>query len=233
MCTSFIKKTDHHCYIGMNFDNDGMSYFIDTKKKDWFFVSVLINQIKRPSFGVHKSGIFFNNLMVEPNELGKYRRGKGVVHTSRLLSEIINGKILVDELEEYLSQTEIVNVPDYSTHQMICDTKGDVWIIEPGIGKLHQPLENGEFQLMTNTSLLNHINKEEAPICPRYAIAKELLSSTAPFDTAAALEILKAVQQSEGEWTTAISMVYDKTKQTISYCTDREFDHIEHFTFGL
>ena len=108
MCTSFIKKEGDNCFIAMNFDNNGMKYSINTKKKDWFIISVTINNVKYPSFGVHKSGIFFNNLMVEENEKGKYRRGKGVVHKSRFLLDIINGKVNVDHLGEYLEQTEIV-----------------------------------------------------------------------------------------------------------------------------
>ena len=59
MCTSFIKKTDHNHYIAMNLDNNEMKYSIDTKKKDWFIVSVDTGKMKSTSFGVHRSGIFF------------------------------------------------------------------------------------------------------------------------------------------------------------------------------
>lgn len=40
MCTSFIKKTEDNYLIGMNFDNNGMKYSINTRKKDWFIIYV-------------------------------------------------------------------------------------------------------------------------------------------------------------------------------------------------
>ena len=176
MCTSFIKKTDHNHYIAMNFDNNGVKYSIDTKKKDWFIVSVDTGKTKSPSFGVHRSGIFFNNLCIDSNGKGEYRRTKGVVHTTRFLLGIIDGKIQTDALEDYLKQTEVVNVPDWSTHNMICDTLGNTWIIEPGRGNLYSPLKQEEFQIMTNVSVLDAQEKGTEIQCGRYSTVKKLLS---------------------------------------------------------
>lgn len=39
MCTSFISSKNN-VIIGMNFDNNGMAYFIDTKIYNWFVVTV-------------------------------------------------------------------------------------------------------------------------------------------------------------------------------------------------
>lgn len=58
MCTSFIKVTKDNCYIAMNFDNNGMSYSISTRKKGWFIINVDTGIHKSPSFGVHESGVF-------------------------------------------------------------------------------------------------------------------------------------------------------------------------------
>lgn len=231
MCTSFVKKTGDNFYIAMNFDNNGMSYSIQTGKKDWFIVSITVNKVKYPSFGVHKSGIFFNNLFVDANEKGKYKRGKGVVHTSRFLSDIINEKACADNLEEYLEQTEIVNVPDFSTHNMICGTKGDVWIIEPGRGNIHHTLKNGEFKIMTNASLIDSMKNGEEVSCKRYITGKKLLSNGEDFNLDRAFEILDAVKQTETEWKTEFSMVYDKSAWTIYYCENQDFTNIQKFIF--
>lgn len=230
MCTSFIKTTDDNCYISMNFDNNGMNYSINTRKKDWFIVYVDIGKRKSPSFGVHKSGMFFNNLMVDACEKGNYRRGKGVVHSARLLTDIIDGKICIDDLEQYLHSTEIVNVPDWSTHNMLCGTKNNVWILEPGRGNYYSPLKPNEFQVMTNFSLIEDIQDDNI-FCERYHIANNLLMESANMSVDKAFEILEAVKQSEGEWITEFSMVYDKSRKTVYYCNNQDFTNIQKFLF--
>lgn len=64
--------------------------------------------------------------MVSPCEKGKYKRGKGIVHSEKFINDIIDNKIYIDDLKQYLQSTEIVNVPDLSTHSMICDSKSHV-----------------------------------------------------------------------------------------------------------
>lgn len=231
MCTSFIKVTDDNCYIAMNFDNNGMNYSLSTRNKDWFIVYVEADKGKNPSFGVHKSGIFFNNLVVDACEKGKYRRGKGVVHSARFLNEIIEKKVRIDGLEHYLQSTEIINVPNWSTHNMLCGTQCNVWIVEPGRGNLYFPLKPNEFKVMTNCSLVDSIQNNETITCERYHIANRLLSDMTNISVKEAFEILNAVKQSEGEWITAFSMVYDKAKETVYYCANQDFINIEEYHF--
>lgn len=231
MCTSFIKKTYNNHYIAMNFDNNGMKYSINTRKKEWFIISIDTGKGKYPCFGIHKSGIFFNNILVDANEKGKYRRGKGVVHSTGFLSDIIEKKICIDDLDQYLEQTEIVNVPDWSTHNMICDTKGNTWMVEPGRGNTYCALKADEFQIMTNNSIIeNTENGREIP-CIRYKKAKELLSEATGMAVNRAFKILDSIKQSEGEWTTVFSMVYDKSKETVYYCENQDFANIQEFLF--
>lgn len=231
MCTSFIKKTGNNHYIAMNFDNNGMKYSIDTKKKDWFIVSVDTGKTKSPSFGVHKSGIFFNNLCVDPNGKGGYRRTKGVAHTTRFLSGIIDGKIQADHLGDYLKQTEIVNVPDWSTHNMVCGTQGSTWIIEPGRGNFYSSLKPGEFQIMTNVSVMDTKERGTEIQCGRYLTVKRLLSENIPMSTPRAFDILNAVKQSEGQWITEFSLVYDSAKAIVYYCEKQNFANICEYHF--
>lgn len=231
MCTSFIKRTENNSYIAMNFDNDGMKYSINTRKKDWFIIYVLIGKIKYPSFGVHKSGIFFNNLMVDFCEKGSYRRGKGVVHSTKFLTEIIDENICVDNLKQYLQNTEIVNIPNFSTHNMICDTQNNVWIVEPGIGNICFSLKPNEFQVMTNFSIINNMANEKEKNCERFSTVNKILSETVNMNIKKAFEILQAVKQSEGEWITDFSMVYDEIHKTVYYCENQNFKDIKEYVF--
>lgn len=231
MCTSFIKRTDDNCYIAMNFDNDGKNYSISTRKQDWFIVYIEIEKRKCPCFGVHKSGVFFNNLLVDPCEKGKYRRGKGVVHSTALLKGIIDGKILVDELNSYITSTEVVNVPNWSTHNMLCGTQNNVWIVEPGRGNINEYLKPDEFLVMTNFSLMDSIQNKENISCERYQTANKFLWGEGDMSVNKAFEILNAVKQSEGEWITEFSMVYNKSKKTVYYCNNQDFTNIKEYLF--
>lgn len=230
MCTSFIKKTEDNWLVGMNFDNNGMKYTINTKKKDWFIIYVDTGKIKTPSFGIHKSGIFFNNLCVDSNGKGLYRRSAGVTHTTKLLIGIIDGKIQLDSFADFLSQTEIVNVPDWSTHNMICTQQGDVWIIEPGRGTKFRELHNGEYQIMTNFAILDTFEEDNFS-CERYHKAKNVLSLSASFDRKRAFELLNDVVQKGPEWITEFSLVFDKKSSTVYYVENQNFEEMNEYAF--
>jgi len=229
MCTSFIKKTQDNWLIGMNFDNNGMKYTVNTKKKDWFIVYVNTGKIMAPSFGIHRSGVFFNNLCVSSNGKGCYRRSSNVTHTSKFISGIIDGKIDVEYLEEYLSQTEIVNVPDLSTHNMICTEHGNAWIIEPGRGNRYRELRDGEFQIMTNVPIFD-AHEEDNISCSRYRKGKEVLNQSVTFDVSKAFELLRDVKQNEN-WITDFSLVFDKKVNKVYYVQNQDFTCIKEYVF--
>ncbi|WP_332490758.1 hypothetical protein [Anaerorhabdus sp.] len=56
------------------------------------------------------------------------------MHSTKILTEIIDKEVCVDTLKQYLENTEIVNVLNFSAHNMICDTQSNVSIIEFYIG---------------------------------------------------------------------------------------------------
>lgn len=229
MCTSFIKKTHDNWLIGMNFDNNGMRYTVNTRKKDWFIVSVDTGKIMEPSFGIHRSGVFFNNLCVSSNGKGCYRRSSDVTHTSKFISGIIDGKIDVEYLEKYLSQTEIVNVPDLSTHNMICTEHGNVWIIEPGRGNRYRELGNGEFQIMTNDAIFD-APEDNNISCNRYQKGKEVLNQNSIYDVSKAFELLSDVKQN-ADWITDFSLVFDKKVNKVYYVENQNFSLINEYVF--
>lgn len=223
MCTSFVSRNSG-TMIGMNFDNNGMKYSISKKHNDWFVVYVNGGKGSYPSFGVDKLGRFFNNLVVDSNGKGLYRRPSvNVTHTTKLITDVLNKTIICEELSAYLDSVEIVNTPDWSCHNMVIDSEANVWIIEPGRGNIFSGATESPFVVMTNTSVVDMGTDAGAAVCDRYRTASDMLSRKEEMSVDDAFEILERVCQSSGEWKTDLSFVYSKEKQTVYYCYNREF----------
>jgi hypothetical protein len=229
MCLSFIHKAKD-VIVAMNFDNNGMKYSINTKDPNQFIVLVESGRGKYPSFGINGDGVFVNNLIVNSNGKGLYRRAsKKVTHTSKLVTDIINGTIIADGLEGYLQSIEVVNTPDWSTHNMICDSHANVWVVEPGRGNIYSPATASSFFVMTNFSLWDYKNEDIDCECTRYLAASNALVQSDEMNVEEAFRILESAKQAEGEWTTDFSMVYSKNKHTLYYCLDGNFkDRLEY-----
>ncbi|OPJ56100.1 hypothetical protein [Clostridium chromiireducens] len=233
MCTSFIHRRED-ILIAMNFDNNGMNYQIDTKDSNKFVVLVDGGRGKVPSFGINKDGMFINHLMVDSNGKGLYKRpSKKVTSTAKLVKDVLNGEINSELIDSYFKGMEIVNVPDYSIHNMISDKHGNVWVAEPGRGTIHSPAKETHYFIMTNFSLCDF--KETGILAgtgtERYKIAEEMLSKEECLEVKGAFRILESVIQKDGEWKTAISMVYSQKEQAVYYCLDGDFKNIHQYSF--
>lgn len=231
MCTSFISRRQD-IIIGMNFDNNGMKYSIKTNVPNQFTVFVDEGRGKYPSFGVDCNGVFFNNLVVNSNGKGLYRRpSKKVTHTTKLISDILQGVIHAENLGEYLRDIEVINTPDWSCHNMICDSKANVWIVEPGRGNIYSPASSSPYCVMTNFSLWDYQYNNVDCDCFRYKVVTDALSKTNKMDIDTAFSILESAKQSNGEWITDFSMVYSKSLNTVYYCLEGNFNKRYEFTF--
>ncbi|EQB88864.1 hypothetical protein J2Z44_002551 [Clostridium punense] len=233
MCTSFIYRGED-TIIGMNFDNNGMNYAIDTKNPKWFTVLVDGGRGKYPSFGVDSSGRFFNSLVVDSNGKGLYRRpSKKVTHTTKLITDIINEVISPENLGEYLANIEVVNTPDWSCHNMICDANANVWVVEPGRGNINNTVNDSPFFVMTNFSLWDHLHENVESNCPRYQEVSNELSNVEELDINKAFNILNSVSQRNEEWVTTFSLVYSKKAHTVYYCFHGNFSEISEYKFPI
>ena len=231
MCTSFISRKND-VIIGMNFDNNGMSYSIDTKNQDWFVINVDGGRGKYPSFGVNKNGLFFNNLVVDSNGKGVYRRpSTKVTHTTKLICDILKENITENKLKEYLDTIEVVNTPDWSCHNMIVDSSANVYIVEPGRGNIYSPYTESDYYIMSNESIIDMIQNQKKAACNRYNIVEKELNRTPDVDIAKSFEILKRAFQHEGEWKTELSMVFSKKEQKVYYCMNRNITDLIEYTF--
>lgn len=221
MCTSFIYK-GKDTLIAMNFDNNGMKYSIDTGRKGWFTVMVDGGRGKVPSFGVSSDGLFFNNLVVDSNGKGLYRRpSKKVTYTTKLITDLLTGAIETEDLAEYLSHVEVVNTPDLSCHCMICDPHGNTWVVEPGRGNLYSAYTDSKYYAMTNFSLWDTEHEHKNVECTRYETVTKRLKSTDDLEINEAFEILDSAAQLSGEWITELSMVFSKNNQAVYYRLNR------------
>lgn len=231
MCTSFISRKND-IIIGMNFDNNGMEYSIDTKLHDWFIVNVDGGRGKYPSFGVNKNGFFFNCLIVNSNGKGLYRRpSKKVTHTAKLISDILNETIKEEYLKEYLENMDVVNTPDQSCHNMIIDSLANVYIIEPGRGNIYSPYNESDYVIMTNESIIDMQNNGNHMKCGRYNAVQNELNNESSLNPNKAFRILEKAFQNDGEWETELSVVFSKKDGKVYYCTKGDVSKQYEYAF--
>ena len=233
MCTSFVTRSAD-MLVARNFENNGKPWELQTKSPGQFMVLVSTGRGKYPSFGINRDGTFINNLCVDSNGKGQYKRaGKTVTHTSKLTSDILTGVIGPDEIGYYLSGMEVVNTPDASVHNMIADRSGNIWIVEPGRGILHSNAKETPYELMTNFSLCD-MERQGGPYgdgANRYQRVKAMLDSNPKPYVTEAFEMLKSVMQSGEDWTTEFSMVYSPAAHTVYYCMFGQFRNILSYSF--
>jgi hypothetical protein len=233
MCTSFVHRGSD-LIIAMNFDNNGMKYALKMQNNR-FIVYVDGGRGYYPSFGLNGSRIFANNLLVDSNGKGLYKRpAKDRTHTSKLITDLFDGVIPAGEIDEYLCRTEVVNTPDFSTHVMICDNNGNGYVVEPGRGIIRNPANESSSFILSNFSLYDY---HETGILAgsgseRYQIAENLLQNSAELSVEHAFEILDAVKQTQGEWRTAFSFVYSRNQAAVTYCVDGNFTNLQSYYFA-
>ncbi len=216
MCTSFLSRKGD-IIIGMNFDNNGMKYRF-RMEPGVFVVDVDGGRGRYPSFGVRAGGTFVNNLVVDSNGKGLYKRPSSkVTHTSKLAADILSGALPPEEFAPYLGRMEIVNTPGWSCHNMICDPQGNVWVTEPGRGVVFSPAAESPFFVMTNFSLWDMVHQGGQAECTRYQAVNRALSEAITVDVDAAFRALDMAAQHSGEWITELSMVYAKQSNTVYY----------------
>lgn len=237
MCTSFVYRKN--CvWVGMNFDNDGKEFTISTNQGGDFLVSVKFNGISFPSFGINRNGIFVNDLMVDSNGAGKYKRqtNKRWVTTS-LVKYVMDEQVSFEDVKNVLQQVEIVNAPNQSTHNLIVDRSGKICLVEPGRRNVYTEHQDSDWYVMTNFPLSDY--EEIVPYSvsgsgtDRYLKALgELTSLNKPMRIGDGFEILKGVIQTGPVWTTELSLLYSGEKRELYYCLDQHFDAIVQFDFG-
>jgi hypothetical protein len=238
VCTCFVKRQNdfqNDLIIAMNFDNHGWDFSVSTNSPNLFVVNVDVGYGKYPSFGINSQGIFVNNLFVDSNGKGLYKRKNAKrTLTSYLVDDILQGNISIDNLDHYLDRMEIVNDPNASCHNLIADKNGNVWVIEPGRGNIKNKTTDSNSFVMTNFSLIDYANGKKYTDngFDRYHIVKNMLDKKDIISLQDAFEILKNVVQN-GEWETDFSLVYSKNEHTVYYCYKSDFKKIMEYNLSM
>ncbi len=235
MCTSFVyRKND--IFIGMNFDNNGKECFVSLNEGNDFIVNTKVNKIVFPSFGITKNKTFFNDLMVDSIDAGKYKRqtDKRWV-TSTLLKEVINHNMDLESICRKLNEVVIVNNPNSSTHNMIVDHNGKICVIEPGRKVLISSADNTGFYTMTNFPLSDYDEFQPEVVSgsgsDRYLLVNKLLNKYSDFSEIVGLEVLKAASQKGPEWNTDLSLIYNTEMDKMYFCLHNDYETIYEYDF--
>jgi len=222
MCTSFVYRKEN-VLIGMNFDNDGKRFRVSSGDGKGFLVSVEINDNYYPSFGVSSTGLFVNNLIVDSNGEGKYKRQndkRWIV--SSLVSRVMDGESSLDSFREQVEQVEIVNGPFMSTHAMIADSLGSTLVVEPGRKNIYSTGKDSDWYVMTNFPLSEYDDlvpqKPTGSGADRFEVVASYLSSQAgPLTVDQGFDLLNRVRQDGPEWKTVLLLVFEPAKREVSY----------------
>jgi hypothetical protein len=237
MCTSFVYRKEK-ILIGMNFDNDGKDFRISIDQGQDFLVSVNVGKTFFPSFGINKNGVFVNDLMVDSNGAGKYKRqnDKRWVTTS-LIKFIMESPVCLEDVKNTLQRVEIVNGPKASTHNMIVDRQGNICVVEPGRRNIFTGPRDSNWYVLTNFPLSDY--DDVVPLhasgsgSDRYLKMLRMLTTlSGPMSVERGFEMLKGVKQDGPVWTTELSLVYDGATQELFYCLDQNFEGIVKYDFN-
>jgi hypothetical protein len=227
MCTSFLHRGDD-TIIAMNYDNHGMSFELAPYNPDRLVVRQRSWGRNRPLFGLRADGVFINQQVVDACPAGVFRVGPKVTHTSALVEKVLSGRLRTDAFGTYLKNRTIVNPPGLSLHVLLANADGNSWIVEPGRGVMEYGKEVGHI-VMGNCPVTG-CKTNGTPTgfgVDRYLKAREMLRGAGRhFGVHDALEVLRQVQQTEGNWQTEFSLVYSKRESTAYYCLNREFDRM-------
>jgi hypothetical protein len=112
-----------------------MNFELNTSIPNSFIIDVYTDSGKLPSFGINSQRTFVNNLFVDSNGSGLHKRTcKTRTLNVYLVKNLLEGNIEINDLDNYLDTMEIVNAPNFYTHNLVTDKIGNVWVVEPGRG---------------------------------------------------------------------------------------------------
>jgi hypothetical protein len=214
--------------MAMNFDNNGMKFELNTKTQKSFIVDIYTDIGKKPSFGINTEKTFVNNLSVDSNGKGLYKRvSKTRILNVYLVKDLLEGKLKINDLDSYLENIEIINAPNFCTHTFIADKDGNIWVIEPGRGNIKNKAQESSYYIMTNFSLVDYNagKKYNDNSFDRYMRVKDELDKNKNLSVKNAFNILGKVKQN-GEWNTEFSFVYSKNDNKVYYCYNADYSNI-------
>jgi hypothetical protein len=235
MCTSFVLYSDR-TYIGMNFDISDRPIKLSMRGADQLLVFQRDGPSFFPAFGINSSGTFVNLLMADPNEAGKYRRGKNCVHIMRVFDDVLGGQASPVDLSAYLRDKTVVNVPNISVHSMVAGSDRCAYVIEPGRTNISFDSTSSDFLVLTNFPLSDFVGRDYRDVtgsgADRYKTCYRMLSeSKHAFDVDQGFAILEETSQSGGDYPTQLSMLAIPEDGIVHFAIENKFSKRYTFSF--
>ena len=252
MCTGFTRR-GKDIITGFNFDmNIGGMDYCPVVEKDRVFLGMRLSQevlammpqavrpkngirlIQGVSAGGHVAGQLMNlNFSKLPESF------MPDMLTNDLLTDMfVTDKYTCGQLTELLATRQVYNIPGntgtpVALHSLFTDPEGNTVFVEPGNG---YAVIREKYFTVTNFSILEQpldLNDDQFGFygVDRYRKSLSILrNSTDDFSVADGLKLLNEVKQT-GEWGTRFSFVYSKNEDTVYYCAEGDFNHVEvhHF----
>lgn len=257
MCTAFLHK-GKHLICGFNLDiNEGAMDYQVYKEPERFYVGVAISQALRDAMmadwrylpddrvrrimGVNREGLFavcLNNMNCEK---APFRIGTDAFPIDQLMDDCISGRITVEDARRIAHEKELVNlpagtvdIPSLAFHGLITSPDSPILLVEPGNG---YAVLKDHYAAMTNYALLDPPADLTPETCGYYGkdrmdLALSILRGREKdFLLADGLEILRKTRQT-GPWATRVSFVYHSGENTVYYCLQGDFDHVQRHAFA-
>lgn len=225
MCTAIAYKGDDLIY-GFNLDVDPEVWKYGVyMTKQYFSVGITVGSTTYLTHGVTADGVFANiPYMNGPQET--YPVGTKKHRIDLVVNKILRGKMSLPEVKEILcAEGQCIASPkNLSFHSLFGDAKGDIFLVEPGIGYRDIPEKYG---VITNFPVL----REGDYACEfygldRYVKAKEGLEhASGHFTPKNALDLLYSVRQ-EGQWATRVTFAYSQKENAVYYYLNNERDNV-------
>lgn len=227
MCTSIVSNRVK-TIVGWNLDILDMEYRVRPAAEG---VYIEINDPAEgwlPLFGANRRGDFVSMPTCWPFDA----RSNPVPEGENLLLlniDLLLQKKTFPDICRIAREKTVCSVPGVTFQAQLSDKNGNVLQLIPGQG--YRFLEKPKYAVMTNFSPFK-MDAEQHPWMgwDRYQTAVRMLEEAPDhFGTAECFAVLKATAQTVCP--TVVSMVLDVSENTVSWCENREWEHVRQIRF--
>jgi len=225
MCTSFAAYYGRPLY-GMNFDFPMVDIKVTIEKTATVkFICFYIYVFDKysPLVGMNEHGNFVNlqelHIGDDADHLEEYHASTEI-NGLQLFFDYLSERITIAEIMAIDCKTRLTLPENYKIHNLFAAQNGQASIVEGIKGKLLQQKISGQQLVMTNFAHVLHPDRSKLDL--RYIGAERYLTASRSLkkaqyllDVDQAMSILKSTFQTQGDYPTQCSWVFDPHAQTV------------------
>lgn len=235
-CTSFAVYSGNVFYA-MNFDfaDLPMKFLIAANGDIRTFHLAFERTLGTVSFFVNTAGMNDKGLFAACQELHPVNQHPREKEETDLymfeLYEAISACTCVNEIEERCQERALVDMPGITLHNLFADTRGEAMVTEAGEAGTHMVKKSGDYMVMTNFPVRTMAGKNYLAARgkgeDRYIICHEYLDRhLSDFSIENGFELLSKCRNTDPQYPTACSMVFDPQKKAVYIVMARNFSRI-------